>query len=313
MLLMRIVAEPARFQKRDTLYSEKTVGSIVKEGVRLSKFDPLPLLPDGDRFIVGGDGHSRFEAICRLRDELRLPLEWKVGTDWDVPHKIVDAEEAKHLAWTGNMARDSFSAIEEAKVFQEMLDAGMDLAEVARRTHKRESYIREALPLNGLCHDIRIHVGRSPDAGGIEVFVAKALAERFARYGIPAQQQQELWHKVLVHADVTKSFVVKLLDNIGRDLAAKHADGLLFEVPASAAQVMKAMKGRADNQRRIERGLAWLMQAKKEAPDILGTLCPELKTLLDKQGDGLLSSVKQLTEVDAAVIGAFVTSPAGFV
>lgn len=311
MLLSLIYVDPDTYQKRDEPYSVKTVEAIVKEGIKLSKFDALPLLPadpDG-RHCVAGDGHSRFEAICRLREKLKLPAEWRRGADYDVPHKIVeDLDEAMRLAWTANFSKRTFTAVEEAKVFKEMVDEGYEPERVATLCHVKPEYVRDALPLNCLCRDIRVMVGAPADAGGIEPFVAKTLAGRFERFRIGTQQQQELWHKVLKHADLTQGFVRSLLDKIGRDLAGSQTQGALFEIPASVGAVVREMRGRAENARRLERGLAWIMQCRKEAPALLGDL-PKLKALLDVEGADMLKRAKQLTDDDAAVVGALVTDP----
>jgi hypothetical protein len=308
MLLSRIRTCPQKFQKRDTPYSVATVEAIVKEGIKLAKFDPLPLVDQNDgTFVVGGDGHSRAEAISRLHRAMKLPAQWRAGDDYEIPHKLVDLDEAMKLAWTANMAKKSFEAVEEAKVFAEMLASGMDMERVANECHVSTSYVKDALPLNCLCLAIRERVGKNPDAAGIEPFVAKAMAGRFARYKIGVQQQGELWHKVLKNADLTKDFVVKLLDRIGNDLAAKESTGMLFEIPASVTQVMALMKGRADNQRRIERGLAWLLQVMEAAPDVLNELCPEISAILTTKGAGMLRSVKAQAAADAELVGKCIT------
>ena len=324
MLLSRITVDPDKYQKRDTPFSPATVEAIVGEGIVLSKFDPLPLMPhadDPDLYVVGGDGHSRYEAVCRLRAAGRLPAAWDAGRtdsadargwdrDWDVPDKAVDAAEARMLAWTGNLKGTGFTPCEEARVFQEMLDAPMGIDRVALLTHRTEHYIRKSLPLLGLCRDIRAMVGRSPDAGGVDKFIAQTMAERFGRYGIGPQQQQELWHRVLKHADLSQKFVAALIDQVGKDLAAKSGgpdEGFLFQIPAGVEHVMRAMRGRADNQRRVQRGLAWLMQADRES-NVLAQAFPELKKLLDASGAEMLDRANRLTEQDATVIGALVTA-----
>jgi hypothetical protein len=317
MRFARITVDPASFQKRDNPYSIATVEAIVAEGIVLAKFDPLPLIapPKGAYdaiYVVGGDGHSRYEALRRLAEAGRLPEEWRVptphGDEWDIPHKIVTPAEAKDLAWCGNLRGTSFTPVEEAKVFQEMLEAGIAIDKVATMTHKSEHYIKKSLPLNCLCRDIRAVVGANPDAGGIEKHVAQAMAERFLRFGIGPQVQAELFHKVLKHADLTKAFVEKFLDRVGEQLAEKSKldDGFLFEIPSTIEAAVKGLKGRAENQRRVERGLAWLLQAQKEST-VLAAF-PELNALLADQGVAWLRSIKEQTEADATVLGVLVTA-----
>ncbi len=309
MRLSLIDVDPQTFQKRETPYSPATVDAIVAEGIVLTKFDALPLLArGGGSYVVGGDGHSRYEALTRLAADGRLPEAWRVptaqGDDWDVPHKLVDADEARDLAWTGNLRGTSFTPCEEARVFQEMLDANIPIDKVATKCHVTAGYVRKSLPLNGLCRDIRLMVGHTPDAGGVDKYIAQAMAERFARHKIGPQQQQELWHKVLKHADLTVPFVRSFLDTVGAKLAEKTSagtDGFLFEIPTSVASVMGAMKDRAQHLRQASRGLAWLMQCKDGG--ILATHFPALKDLLDREGAERLEALKAAADNDGKIVG----------
>jgi len=298
MRLSQLRADPARFQRRDTPWSAQTVSAIVREGVDLAKFDPLPVLPAGDGYVIAGDGHSRFEAIQRLRGESRLPAAWRTGEDFDVPCKVVSATEATRLAWTANLSRDNLRPC----VFQEMLDSGLSVEEVARETHRQPYDVRKMLPLNGLADCIRRMVGLSQDAGGLDKETACVLAERFERHQIGKGQQQELYHKVLKQADLTPNFVRALLDRIGRQLAAKSSDGLLFEIPAAAGHVMALLRGRAEYARRAERGLSALLQCARDST-VLDEF-PELKELLASRGAEILEQLKQQTVSEGALVGA---------
>jgi hypothetical protein len=315
MLLSRIVVDPATYQKRDTPFSEKTVAAIVEEGIVLSKFDAIPLLPlDGAQFVVGGDGHSRYEAIKRLGD--RLPADWRTpnGVDWDIPHKLVDHKEAKINAWTANLRGTGFSAVEESKVFQEMLDAGYPLDKVATLCHVSNSYVKQALPLNGLCTDIRAAVGLTHDAGGVEKFIAQAMAVRFQRFGIDKQAQQQLWHRVFAKMNLTRKFVESFLDRIGKQFQdrSKADDGFLFEIPVGVDHVIQKMKDRAQAQRKFERGLAWLMQTYEEARDGKGADIiaeyPELQAILATHGMAWLSRAKTQTQEDATLLSEVIVA-----
>jgi ParB-like chromosome segregation protein Spo0J len=173
------------------------MAGIVAEGIDLAKFDALPVVSAGrGRWCVGGDGHSVFEALRRLARDGRLPEAWKRGKGWDVPVRMVSPEEAQRLAWTANLSRDNFSAVEEAKGFRAMVEAGMGEEEMARVVQRSDVYVRKTLALNVLCRDIRDAVGLAPDAGGIDKYMSQAMAEKFDQYRIGDQQQQELWHRV---------------------------------------------------------------------------------------------------------------------
>lgn len=300
MLLSQIKTNASVYQFRETPFSPRTVDAIVAEGINLSKFDPIPVIRSGKTGTVAGDGHSRFEAILRLAKGSRLPACWKRGHNWDIPTREVTADEARILAWTANLSRDNFSPCEEARVFQSMLDAGKEIDQIAALVHKSPAYVRKTIPLNCLCRDIRAMVGATPDAGGLDKHIAQALAEKIQQYKIGAAQQQELWHRVLKHADLTVAFVRALIDRIGGTVASSSEDGMLFNIPASVTVAVEEMKDRANQLRRAERGLAWLMQCKDSG--VLDQF-PEMKSMLDARGESMLSQIKGQTASDANVIG----------
>jgi hypothetical protein len=309
MLMSKMCAEAGRFQFRDQPFSDRTVHAIVAEGIDLAKFDAIPVLAGEDgRYIVAGDGHSRWEAIRRLWEQQRLPIEWRQrratkskDNDYDIPTRIVTESEARTLSWTANLSRDDFSPTEQARVFRAMLDSKMSIEQVATAAHRSVSYIRSTLSLNVLCNDIRFAMTLTADAGGIDVHIAKLLAAKFEQYGIGAAQQQDLWHRALKHADLTAGFVRALLDRIGNGLAqTSGTQDMLFAIPANVASVMSDLRDRSQHLRRAERGLAWLVQCKDSG--VLDDL-PELKTLLDCRGKMMLDSVRNKTQEDADIIG----------
>ena len=59
MLFSKITANHEKYQKRDTKVSSRTVEAILREGINLAKFQPIPLFPvKGGQWCVAGDGHS---------------------------------------------------------------------------------------------------------------------------------------------------------------------------------------------------------------------------------------------------------------
>lgn len=300
MLLHLIHADPSRFQFRDRPWSESTVAAIVAEGIDLAKFDPIPVVRSGPvRFVVAGDGHSRFEAIRRLAETGRLPQVWRIRDGWDVPCRVVTEAEARTLAWTANLSRDDFTPCEEAKVFQSMLEAGRTVDQVATAAHRSVSYVRGSLPLNGLCRDIREAMTLSPDAGGVDAYLGKLLAAKFAQYGIEVGQQQQLWHRIFKHASLTARFVREIMDRIGPPAAVRSRTGMLFELPANIESVVADLKDRAQHVRRAERGLSWLIGCVDTG--ILDGF-PDLKRLLVQDGDRMLDEVKGRVAGDAGIL-----------
>jgi ParB-like chromosome segregation protein Spo0J len=305
MLLSRIKTDPQRFQFRDAPFSEQTVQGIIAEGINLAKFDPIPVLLVSQTYIVAGDGHSRYEAVRRLAAEGRLPRLWMSGAfEWDVPVREVSATEARLLSWTANLSRDDFSPCEEAKVFQAMLESGMSMEVVAQAAHRSSGYVRTALPLNVLCHDIRVMVGKPHDAGGIDKYSAFALAERFQRYQIAQVQQQELWHKCLKLVSLTPKFVRAFLDKIAGSLGSGREAGMLFDLPASMEVAVQDFKDRARQLRRAQLGIEYLMVCVDSG--VLDDY-PELRDIVKTDGSRILAGIKSRVFDDAAVLGELVT------
>lgn len=315
MLLNQIIANHDKYQKRDTKVSSKTVEAILKEGINLAKFQPIPLFPIGrGSWCVAGDGHSRFEAILQLLAQgKKLPKAWAKGKDWDIPHLEVTQKDAELLALTANLSRDNFTPAEEAKVFQEMLDRGMSLEEVAKHAHKGTGYVQNLLPLNFLIREIKDAIGRSPDSGGIDKHIASVMGSSFKKHDIGPQQQQEIWHKVFCKADLTANFVRKFLERIAPVMKEKQTQGVLFEIPPSVAGVLDDMNKRSQNLRRFQRGLAWLLQALAESGESLVDLervaaVMELRNFLEGAGERALEAIKNATEADAGVLSNIVLS-----
>lgn len=311
MLLSRITVNPSRFQLRDTPFSEKTVIAIVAEGIDPAKFDPIPLIDtehEGQtmkgrivrRYCVAGDGHSRLEAIERLRIEGRgLPAAWRRGGDLDIPHRIVTADEARTLSWTANLSRDDFTACEEAKVFQAMVDSGLDLESIGTIAHRSASYVRSTLPLNALCRDIRLAMSLAPDAGGIDAYIGKLLAAKFQQYGIGAAQQHELWHKVLKHADLTASFVRSLIDRLGQQLAGKETQDVLFAIPASVSGAVADLKDRAQVMRRADLAIKHLLFCQQHG---VWDDFPDLARIIATRGESIRATINAQVGEDASLI-----------
>jgi hypothetical protein len=125
------------------------------------------------------------------------------------------------------------------------------------------------------------------------------MAERFQRYQTPPIVQQELWHKVFKHVELTVKFVSAFLDRIGEAKPCKD-DQMLFAIPPAVEHLVKNMRNHADNLRRAERGLAWLLQCKPSGVlDGFG----ELKEVLDKTGAAMLAQIKEQTTEDAGLLG----------
>ena len=306
MLLSQITVDPKRFQLRDKPFSENTVNGILREGLDVARFDPLPLLPtaEGVLYVVAGDGHSRYEAIRRLAETAALPDAWAVGDDWDVPSKIVTDEQASRLRYA-NLQRDNFTATEEARIFQQMLSEGLSISDAAERAHRSIDYVKQMLPLNGLAECIKGAIGRSADGGGIDKGIAIAMAERFQRHGIEKAQQQELYLKVFAHSPLSVEFVRAAIDEIAPRIKETVTQGVLFAVPASVTAAVKDMKDRARRLAKVTRAVRALVS--EAGSDVLNGL-PELQQLLQVDGERMLGQLEYEVASDGQVIGQLVAA-----
>ena len=303
MLLSRITVDTKRWQKRETPYSARTVEGILADGLDPSRFDPLPLIQTGHngsaRFVVGGDGHSRYEACRRLAKDGKLPAEWKRGRDYDVPHRIVNESQAQVLAWTMNMISQTFTPVEEARVFREMLDAGKTPEQIAKLCNRDARYVTETVQLTTLCRDIKAAVGAEPQAGGIDYRTAVVLAGGFIRYGVDAQRQQELWHRCLKHAMLNFQSARKFIATIGPQMKQTRSKGLLFKLPANAVKVLDDAGKQASAARSASIGVSLLLKAHSRG-GLKGV--PDLARWVERRGEDVYEQLRRRVTQDADVL-----------
>ena len=297
MLLSHITTDPD-LQLRDNPFSETTVAAIVEEGIDLARFDPLPVIARGKTAVVGGDGHSRFEAIKQLAQAKRLPAEWKCKKGgWQIPVRVVDEADALRLSYVANMSHDPFTDCEQARIFATRMERGETLAAIARSSHVSQGYVAKRLPLNLLCVDIHIAVGQP---WGIDADKAMVLAASFERYNIGKQLQQQLWHRVISKGDWTQCSIRLLMQRIGPRLTASKTEDMLFDLPPNVAQTVAEMTAIAKNRREAERSLRRLMRYR----DGIADLCPQLFEFLNASGDELLATLKVSQREDSDVLSA---------
>ena len=191
---------------------------------------------------------------------------------------------------------------EESRVFQSMIDVGKTIEEIAELAHKSTSYIRKRFPLNCLCRDIRLMVGRQPRRRR-----TRQTYRPGPRRKVPAIQHRPLATTgTLAPRPQTRRshrlfLFASLLDRIGQGVASSDSQDLLFALPANVTAAVTEMKDRANNLRRAERGLAWLLQCKRFLR--IGFFSIELKSLLDRSGLEYSHNDQISTTADAEVIG----------
>lgn len=313
MLLSKISAKPSLFQLRETAFSQSVVDGIVAEGIDLAKWNDLLIVPlaeivaagnlasDEDReFIIAGDSHSRFAAVKALASAGRLPDAWRAGDDWEIPCKLVTWSDCDRLM-LANLCRDDLSPAAEAKGFQIMRARGLDDETIAVRSHKKPEYVRRMLKLNSLAACIRERVGKPADAGGISKDCAIVLATEFENHSVKVQQQQELWNRVLAHAELTPGIIRGIMKKIGPAMKkTSDGDGALFLLPPSVEQAVKDVQSRAKELRRILTAISTLVNsADSEAFESLA----EIRACIKSHGPAAVNQLQYEVDSDAASIG----------
>lgn len=304
--LTSIQADPGRFQFRDDPFSRDTVDAIVAEGIDEARFDPIPVILEGKRAVIGGDGHSRWEAIKRLAAEDRLPATWfdpKRG-EHVIPCRPIDAEDALRITYVANMSRSPFTPCEEAGIFRARIEAGETIEEIARSSHRSVGYVRKRLTLEHLCRTIRAAVDKP---WGIDTSKAIVIAEKCRDYGINHQVQQELWHKVLCKGDWTHRSLALFMDRIGRKIAERPAEdqGFFegFELAANVDAVMQEVNDLAKKRCLARRGLQWLIRASEALEEF-----PDLASIVSERGPEIVDRIKAAEAEDADALGALIGS-----
>ena len=218
-------------QKRSKPWAEQTVEGIVREGFDGSKWDPLPVLVAADDFYeIGGDGHSRLEALRRLSADGRLPAGFTVSC------RIVDEQQAERLARSANNCRAGFSAMEEARIFAERIKAGDAIERIAAENHRTTNYVTRHLELCFLSPQIQELVGKM--AYGLSVEQGCIFCGYCREYELDAAAQQQIWLSLLKDGDFTGRTLTIALEAIAPKAKESSSQGLLFELPANLRAVI---------------------------------------------------------------------------
>lgn len=272
-------------QRRSKPWAEQTVEGIVREGFRPEKWDPLPVIPVGDEFYeIGGDGHSRTEALRRLSADGRLPAGFTVSC------RIVDEQQAERLARSANNCRASFSAMEEARIFVERIKAGDAIERIAAENHRSTHYVTRHLELCFLSPQIQELVGK---AYGLSVEQGCIFGSYCREYDLDFAAQQQIWLMLLKDGDFTARTLAIALETIAPKAKESSSQGLLFELPAN----LKAVISDLNNEVKVlERAARILRQA-------LGLLDPKAGGW-QPETQALGWSIRQLVPKELAALDA---------
>jgi hypothetical protein len=206
-----IHAAPQAFQMRDAPFSETTAAAIHKEGFNLDKYNPIPVFKDGSgkygpkgKYIVAGDGHSRFEGLKRLAAEGRAPSEIAV--------KIVSETAAHELARTANTSAVPFTPLELGKVFQRERESGLNAAQIAAEHRTTRQRVLDMLALNALPEYLRGMVG----GGALKPELASVLGEWIKANDVAAEDANQIFTRFISKTQLTKSELAAALDTLAK-------------------------------------------------------------------------------------------------
>lgn len=271
MKLEDIRTDAAKYQFRQGAFSERTVESILAEGIDPAKFDPIPVIRDGRGGVVAGDGHSRLEACRRLAEQGRLPEEWRRNGSWDIPTRVVTEKSALRLAQTANLSRDQFKPLEEARIYKARVDAGESIEDIAQASHRSTGHVRRTLALLDLCLDMQQAID-TPD--GINLMTAHILAVGFRELGIGKDQQRELWHRAIRDGRINPDLARRFIRLLARRMKPSGGEtGMMFDLPANVAAILAESKREFMALRDAKQGIVKLLQAEEcgalvEIPDL---------------------------------------------
>ncbi|UQN30684.1 ParB/RepB/Spo0J family partition protein [Brachybacterium kimchii] len=146
----------------DAAQVEDLVASVREHGIEV----PLVAAPaagNGDEYVVLG-GHRRLTAAHEL-GLTEVPVQIRAD--------LTDAKTQLAFMATENLMRDQLSAVEEARLVQDMLDLGMTEAEVAKQTALGRARVKERRRLGRLAEQ----TGEKVHRGQISVDQALIIAE----------------------------------------------------------------------------------------------------------------------------------------
>lgn len=144
----------------DAAQVEDLKESIKEHGVEV----PLVAAPREDGGYVVLAGHRRLTAVHALGLDV-VPVDVRPG--------LTDPREQLAFMATENMHRDQLTAIEEARLFQDMLDLGWKQADVARHTAVKKTRVSERIKLGKLSEA----TGEKVHRGQISITDALVIAE----------------------------------------------------------------------------------------------------------------------------------------
>lgn len=274
LALNEIAVRPDDYQRRKAPYAEQTVEAILAEGYDGAKFDPIPVARIDGRWVVAGDGHSRLEALKRLRAAGReAPNE--------VPVRVVSTEQAEKLADTANVSRTPFSPVEEARIIKRRLDDGDSLDRIAIEMHRSPCHARQLAHLTSLSKRLQDLVDRPY---GLSLTQAIRFARMAEKFGWTPEIQDAVFDEIK-ECDLTDRVLSIALEAIGKRLAMVPAreEGSLFQLPPnvkSAVSELDRMYRRLNRARGLLRSLAQYADLFRQ-PEILKALGEPLRLELE--------------------------------
>lgn len=213
--------------ERDDLGDLTGLAASIRE---VGILQPLTVVPhpglEGDYLVQVG--HRRLDAAAFAELD-KLPCI--VRTD------PLDASARRRIRLIENLHREDLTPINEARAFQELLDAGASQHEIAESLGCNQSHVSKRLKLIELPEDLAGKVGKKGDADGITV----TDALEYARLADDPEQLRET-------IETRRSF----------ESAKDAVDRAIADRERAAKQHAAAARLEADGIRRVERIQRWV-------------------------------------------------------
>ena len=205
---------PEEMQLRDTPYAEERVKSILESGWDEALYDIIPVVKRADGYYVAGDGHSRLAAYNALK-EAGKPVPQ------DLEFKVVSEAEAKRLRFA-NLGRTPLLPLEESKAFNELINQGKSISNIATDFGKSRTYVEKTVLLKNLSDGIKQLIRDK----GLPIHHAYVLAKATTDFGLPAGVQMEIFQKWIKIQDITPTTLEMALKKLAPEMTKQLELGL---------------------------------------------------------------------------------------
>lgn len=249
----KVIVQDGWNSRKDFGDLESLMRSIIESGV----LNPIHCKKDEDGNPVLMDGERRLRACLMAVDEghdIRVPCFFK--------RKSISDTEAMFVQLIANDGKP-FAPSEEGEAFRRLVDWGLNISEIQKRTGRTNYYVKSRLALADACKDLQ----KAVDSGKIAIGKAVKIVKD-SDGSIDAQRQQ-------VRDEEGKASVPR---------------------PKPVPSLKKLMEDQRKQARKFD-GMAWTAADTpviKEVMEDANTMIKELKKLLQEAG----RAIEEVADID---------------